>query len=243
MVVCNANLNRQDVDDFVAAIERYAGVRVSEEGGNRTFAYALNRTAKDVAYRAAQFTYHADKAQVRAMLDQAPKRGKAKHTSAAAAILAARMTRRGKNPRKFYGHADWVEKVRKFAGRTIRSINFMRAGWLHSARTLARKVHESSGISGSEAFGRRQIDERGEFAKHAYDPALGFCDVAHDEGDVIVVEIANHAVNPRNKTSWSLGLGLHGAVGLSKALAYKAADMLKYIEDVAEAKAKREGLA
>lgn len=256
MVACNVTLNQQDIDDFNRALEVYAGIRVTDVGGNKTFAYALNRTAKDVAYRAAQFTHKADANALRTMLGQSAVstrvskktgktyavRGKARPTNDAGAVLARRMTKAGKNLRKRFTHEEWQEIVRKFVGRTLRSVNFMRAGWLHSARELARRVHEPSGISSSEAFGRRSIDERGEFAVHAYDPKLGEVEPSHLEGDVIVVEIANKAVNPRNKTSWSLGLGLHCAKGLERALAFKANDMLKYVEDVADAVAKEQGL-
>jgi hypothetical protein len=257
MVICNVNLNRADTDAFVKALEAYAGVRATAEGGSKTFGYALNRTAKDVAFLAAKHTHRANASQLRTMLGQSQGsvrtskktgrqyvvRPKAKATNDAGAVLASRMALRGKNPRFFYTHDAWVEKVRKFVGRTLRSVNFMRSGWLHSARTLARLVKEQSAVSSQEAFGRRSIDERGEFAVNAYDQNLGECYPAHSEGNEIVVEIANKSVNPRNATSWSKGLGLYGAAGLERAMSEKAADMMVYVEDVANQRAKEFGLA
>lgn len=245
MIVTNVNISQQTVDEFKKALDRYADFRSTAEGGNKTYSYCLNRAAKDVAARAAQFTHHADSNELRNLLGMPPLtvrtnkktgqksvvRPRARYTADASRILWIRMNRAKKISRRAYSPEDWHKKVKEFVGRTLRSVNFMRSGWLHSFRELSRRVKESSGISNNEAFGRRSIDERGEFAVHEYDPKLGEAFPAHIEGEELVVEIANKAVNHRSKTSWSEGLGKHGRQGLEKAMAFKANDMLTWLED------------
>lgn len=247
----NISINEASVRDFFSALDAYVDYRHEEEG--KGFHYCLNRTAQNVAGWAAHYTHRADVNKLRAMLGQPvisgktasgrPRRRVARATPQASRILAIRMTKRGKNPRRIgYTHEQWQEIVRKFVGRTIRSVNFMRAGWLPAYRELTRKMHQAAELDRNAAFGRRQIDERGEFAKHKY-PTIGGCLPAYEASDGLCVEIFNQAVNPRNRTSWSEGLERYGRTGLERALNYKAGDMLLYLQKEMDRKAKEANLA
>lgn len=232
--IANVELDERTVKDFYEALDAYADVRRD----SRDFEYCLNRAAKDVAFRAAQLTHHAAVGDLRSMLGQGAKGCKSKATTAAAAILAARMTKAGKNPRKMYDSATWDEKVRKFVGRTLASVNFMRSGWLPAARELQGLVRESSG-SVEKCFGRTEIDERGEFAKHAYPVIGGVLPARPVSSDNVAVELWNESTNPRSSTTWSKGLGKYGVEGLNAALASKAQDMWEYVAKALDARAER----
>lgn len=225
---CNCVLDDRVTENFYQALDRYADERANQTPA-RSYNYCLNRAAKDVAFRAAQFTHHAAIGDLRSMLGQAARKGKARATGAAGAILAARMARAGKSARKVPA-AAFQELVRKFVGRTLSSVNFMRSGWLPAAKQLQSLVRESSGVSVSAAFGRTTEDERGEFAKHVYGSIGGVIPARAVGSDTLAVEIWNDSVNPRNATSWGKGLGKYGVQGLEAALADKAADLDNYVE-------------
>ncbi len=248
----NIEIDQSTVTRFFGALDQYVEYRHEEEG--KGFGYLMNRTAQNVAGWAAHFTHRASDSALRQMLGQpalalrtSKKTGNiyrvkapARTTNDAGRILAARMRRAGKNPQR-YSAPEWQEKVRKFVGRTLRSTNFMRSGWIRSYRELTMKVHQSAEIDMSAAFGRRNEDERGEFAKHAY-PALGGAFPAQPSPEGVTVEIFNTAVNPRNRTSWTKGLEKYGRIGLERALAFKTDDMLKYLDQELDRRAREGGL-
>lgn len=243
----NVVIDESALRNFFRALDDYADYRVEKDG--KSYHYALNRTAQNVAGWAAHYTHHADYNQLRAMLDQAerkvsPKTGRpmkvrATATTAAGRVLAARMIKAGKNPRA-YDRDKWREKVRLFVGRTLRSINFMRSGWLPAYQELTLRVHQSAEVDRFMAFGRRQVDERGQYGKYAYSD-IGGAAAAHAAYSGLMAELWNRAVNPRNGTSWTQGLGKYGRMGLDRALVFKAHDMYVYIEQEERRRARELG--
>jgi hypothetical protein len=139
------------------------------------------------------------------------------------------MLKSGHNPRGKFSSAEWAEKVRVFIANTIRSVNFMRSGWLPAAKAFDKVCAEGK-ESTLTSFGRSELDERVSNPK-SHDYEMGNAITAHWQGDTVVAIARNRAVNPRNKTSWSLGLGKYGVKGLQDAIAYKAADMVKWLAD------------
>lgn len=237
MFTANVEMDEKSVRAFGAALDAYANLRSDKE-----YEYCVNRTAKDVAAWAAHFTHHANRATLEAQLRRVAttrtvtKGGRPlrapRYTydnSAGAAILAARIIKSGRRPPP---QPIWNEKVRYFIAQTLRSINFMRSGWLPAFRKLNGLVHQSSGISSVAAFGRTDpnIPTKKPF------PIIGDAIEAHPvDRSSLLAEIINRAVNPRNKTSWTSGLGKYGPIGLQMALEYKTGDMLDYMKQ-AEAK-------
>src|SRR5579862_7819214 len=99
MFQANVSLDESSLESFIDALVDYASSRNKEHG--KSYEYALNRSAKDVAARAAQFTYHADVAALKVKLD----------ASSASKILAARYRRaHSKIPKQ----PIWDMKVQQF---------------------------------------------------------------------------------------------------------------------------------
>lgn len=232
----NIDFDKRLERDFLNALERYADHR-----SNKSLHYILNRVGKDVAGRAAQFTHRAEKDALRRMLGQGASGGQRgfKTTTVAAKILARRIRRSGHRvPPK----GVWEEVVRQFVGRTVASANFMRAGWLSAFKTLQAAARETKDLSPTVAFGRSNEDERGQYAKHHY-PAIGRGVPARETApDVIVAEIYNMAINHRNRTSWTKGLGYYGVIGLEQAVAFKTRDMLDWLNQDMEKRRKDSNL-
>lgn len=214
-------IDPRSIEEFSRALDEYADYRHSKAGGSRGYDYALNRVAKDVAFKAGQYLIRADKNMLKTMLSD---------PAVASRLLSARFTRAGK---KRPGGADWKELVAYFVSHTPKTASFMASGWLPAARKLMALVKESSGVSVSQAFGRSddQIP-----TKKPYPKQMGGCEPAHNVGEGLAVEIFNSSVNPRNPKSWSKGLGKYGVAALEWALEVKAMDMMNWLEQEHEAR-------
>jgi hypothetical protein len=213
-------IDPRSLQEFSAALDQYADYRHEKHG--KSYDYALNRSAKDVAAWAAHYTIRADKGALKTLLGD---------PAVAARILSARFTKAGK--KRPSGRA-WATTLAYYRSHTPKTSAFMASGWLPAFRTLRAFAKESSGVNPRTAFGR---GDEVIPTKHSYGP-LGEAIPAHDVGDGLAVEIANLSVNPRNPTSWSAGLGKHGPTALDLALQTKAADMMGYLEAVQESKAR-----
>lgn len=220
-IVANIVLDERSLTDFGNALEAYCGVR----GDTKSWEYCIDRAAKDVAYWAAHYTRRADRAALRELLSD---------RKVAARILAIRFARAGKRPPK---QPTWDALVKYFIAQTIKSVNFMRAGWLPAARTLEASVRESPGISKTLAFGRTDPNIP---TKNFYGQ-IGEAIPAHRTAEGFICEIANQSVNPRNRTS-AAALMRYGGAGLDAALATKAADLMRYVEQASESAAESNGL-
>jgi hypothetical protein len=220
----SCEIDPRSIEEFSRALDEYADYRHSKAGGSKGYDYALNRVAKDVAFKAGEYLIRADKAMLKTILSD---------PAVASRLLSARFARAGK---KRPGGADWKALVAYFVSHTPQTASFMASGWLPAARKLMGLVKEGSGVSVSRAFGRSddQIP-----TKNSYPSQMGGCVPAHDVGEGLVVEIFNSSVNPRNPTSWSEGLGKHGAAALERALDVKALDMMRYLESEQEARGRK----
>lgn len=210
MSAANFQIDPTTVRNFTTALQLYA----NERANNRSFEYCINRAAKDVCYRAAQYTHRANKEALREILSNKQR---------AARVLRSRIVRKGKQPPK---GAAWTEMLSYFMKHTLKTVNFMRAGWLPAAKKFEAVVRESPGVSRAIAFGRADPNIP---TKNAY-PEIGEGILASQRIEGIVAEIANRSVNPRNPTSWTAGLGKHGPIGLQRALAFKARDLLHFVD-------------
>lgn len=207
--------------EFGDALEQYIGVR----GDSKGWEYCINRALKDVAYLAASYTHRADYGRLKTLLSD---------RKTAARILAARFAAAGKRPPK---QPTWNQLVTYFIGQTLRSVNFMRAGWLPAARTLDARVRESAGVSRAVAFGRSDPNIP---TKNSY-PQIGEAIPAFRTVGGFIGEIANQSINPRNRTSgWALAK--YGGDGLDQAMVAKTADLLKYVEEASDRQATLAGL-
>lgn len=220
MFTSTCEIDPRSIQEFSDALDQYADYRYSEDG--KGYPYALNRSAKDVAAWAAHYTVRADKSKLKTLLSD---------PAVAARLLSARFAKAGK--KRPSGKA-WAVLVAYFRSHSPRTVAFMASGWLPAFRTLRAYAKESSGVNQRTAFGRG--DEVIE-TKRSYGQ-LGEAIPAHDVGEGLAVEIANMSVNPRNPTSEG-ALFKFGETALDKALLTKAADMLKYLEDEQEKKARK----
>ena len=223
MFTSTVEIDPKSIEEFSQALDAYADFRHDRHG--KGYDYCLNRSAKDVAAWAAHYTKRADKAALATLLSD---------PATAAKILSARFTKAGK---KRPGGEAWATLLAYFRAHTVKTVAFMAAGWLPAFRTLRAYAAESSGVDSRTAFGRANDIIP---TKHDYGGHIGEGIPAHEVGEGLSVQIANMAVNPRNPTSWSEGLGKHGASALDLALQTKGADMLgKLAEWVQEERARK----
>lgn len=224
MSAVNFKIDQGKIAAFQAALNAYADTR-----RDKGYHYCVNRTAKDVAYRAASFTHRANKSALKQMLSTYDK---------ASSVLAGRIRKKGGNPRAV-PPAKWKEMVLYLKNHTVKTVNFMRSGWLPAAKKFESLVRESAGIGKQEAFGRTDPNIP---TKNAYG-SIGDGTPARDVVNGMFAELTNRSVNPRNRTSWTGGLGKYGVMGLTKAIEFKTRDLLKYITDEHNRRARKEGLS
>jgi hypothetical protein len=219
MFTSNCEIDPRSIEQFSQALDRYAQFR--HDNHEKSYEYALNRSAKDVAAWAAHYTKRADKGKLRTMLAD---------PAVASRILAARFAAAGK---KRPSGVAWAKLVTYFRSHTPMTVAFMASGWLPAFRTLRAFAKESSGLSTSASFGRSNEVIPTRFS---YGP-LGEAIPARPVGtNALAVEITNMSENPRNPTSGD-ALIRFGETALDQALQKKAADMMGWLETVMDLRA------
>ena len=208
---------------------------------HKASAYVVNRTLQNVAGWAAHYTRKADYQKLVAELELtyrtvslrkpfAPRKKPKLITTAAAlknTVAAARHAARLRMRypgRPIPPAAEFYAGVARMIAKTLRSIAFMKAGWLPAFRAL--KVKQAAAAQSEQsAFGSRTR------------PGYGGSIRAVATTDGATGEIYNTSINPKNKTSW-WALSTYGGEGLNLAVSHVTADMEKYMaEEHAKAKA------
>ncbi|MGH2361058.1 MAG: hypothetical protein ACRDGM_11045, partial [bacterium] len=107
-------------------------------------------------------------------------------------------------------------KVRSMVKSILKSIAFMKAGWLPAYLKLKRKQIEAT-IAASQAFGGRDR------------PGYGDATPAHTVSDGWEGAIENASVNPMDSGSWP-ALEKYGGEGLARAVYLVRNDMEEYLQ-------------
>ena len=156
--VITINVDKGDLRRLNAAIAEYARVRKVDN------AYAVNRTAKDVAFRAAEYTRRADPEKISADLRRlVSERTTNKRTggllkkpvrsylplSRARAVFAAAMRKGtlhykgmppGKQDPSSLGRGEFDKLLTKYIGRRVSSAAFFAGGWAAAGKKIRAKI-------------------------------------------------------------------------------------------------------
>ncbi len=176
----------------------------------RTYSEALNTHAYFIARKALWHTRKADKSGIQSQLTARPDYVDA--DSLAEAILIARYNAKGGWP----GSGDEFEgAIRKFVAGRLRSVAFLKSGWIPAIRILESFASNKSGAAPRDADARVYGQEKGT----AY-PAV--------DGEVMTARIVNDAVAKGD--DGGKALAQYGAAGLDLAFYDETARMNDYIE-------------
>lgn len=131
--------------------------------------------------------------------------------SLAEMILIARYRKKGGWPKN---RREMDKRIRDLVAARLRSVAFIKSGWLPAIRALAPVADRSGPIP---------LDN----AARQYGAAKGRAIPAGESADVMVTTIENSALGrPEEKQ----GLQVYGARGLQQAFDHEAASMIEYIE-------------
>ncbi len=176
----------------------------------RTFSEALNTHAYFIARKALWHTKKADRATVEAELTARPNYAAA--DSLAEAILIARYNAQGGWPGS---GAEFERAIRKLVSGRLRSIAFLKSGWIPAIRILETFSVSKSGAAPRDTEARVYGQEKGS----AY-PAV--------DGEQMTARIVNDAISKADEGGKALAK--YGGAGLDLAFYSETASMKDYIE-------------
>ncbi len=176
----------------------------------RTFAEALNTHAYFIARKALWHTHKADRFTIQSQLTARPQYAEA--DSLAEAILIARYRAQGGWPSS---GAEFDRAIKKFTASRLRSVAFIKSGWIPAIRILETFASTKSGAAPRDSEARIYGQEKGA----AY-PAV--------DGEVMTAKIVNDALAKGDEG----GKALHkyGEAGLDLAFYSETASIKDYIE-------------
>lgn len=199
---------------------------------NRSAEYTVNRTLQNIAGWAAHETIKADRERLAAELGapasstgsggaRAIRRPAIQPTTVAKARYAANLRRKGL---PIPPEPMFTQKVRAMVAAILRSVAFMKAGWLPAFRALKARQAELA-FSETAAFGGR------------WEPGYGDVSRARETGPGWEGEIANQSVNRMDPGSWP-ALERYAGSGLDRAVRLKIRDMEDFLDREAEKNAR-----
>lgn len=176
----------------------------------RTFSEALNTHAYFIARKALWHTRKADKSAVQTQLTARPQYAQA--DSLAEAILIARYNAQGGWPGS---GAEFERAVRRLVSGRLRSIAFLKSGWIPAIRILETFTTSKSGAAPRDSEARVYGQEKG-----SAQPAV--------DGEQMTARIVNEAVAKGDEGGRALAK--FGGDGLDLAFYDEAGRMKDYIE-------------
>jgi hypothetical protein len=129
--------------------------------------------------------------------------------SLAARIINARLVERGEKP--IFGR-ELVKAARKMIGAKLRSVSFIRSGWIYAVRTLSAAVGYSAGSQAGNTA--RMMGQPKGYARPARTAI----------SSMVTCEIANTALIEEGRTPMPVALN-----GLEAALRFVARDMMAHL--------------
>lgn len=193
-----------DTSEFQRALLRYIPTT------KRDLPEIVNKRAINVAFKAIRFTPKAKPGRVRRQLKKA-----GKNNAPVAALLLNKI-------QGYYGNAGYYgakmrEEVDEFIAGKVRSIGYMKSGWLAAAKKLARLAGQRAGRSrAAKVYGEGEHGQA-KAAKTGWTPTA---------------LIINRAV----------GIADVGQVPLQQALNAEAKEILKHVERKMKKSARRHGI-
>jgi hypothetical protein len=207
---------RLDVREFKSTLNRY------RQYSRRDNVEIVNTKAFFIARRAVVETPKADSAKVRKFFDRATQR-------IVGMIINARRGKRGE--KGLYGEAMREAQMMMKAAR-LRSVAFLKSGWLPAIKTLEKLTNYRRGVARSEAgsaIGRAlQI---GQPKGHA---------VPAREGSFLAKAVITNLADARRDTKQALYK--FGGPALQRAIDFETASMKQYIEQKQRQSAQRAGI-
>jgi hypothetical protein len=176
----------------------------------RTFSQALNTHAYFIARKALWYTHKADKTAVESQLTSPPQYAEA--DSLAEAILVARYRAHGGWPGS---GAEFERAIQKFVAGRLRSIAFLKSGWIPAIRILEPFSANKSGAAPRDTQARVYGQEKG----NAY-PAV--------DGEQMTARIVNSALAEGDEGGKALEK--FGGAGLDVAFYDETQSIKEYIE-------------
>ena len=209
----NFEIDRRDLAELESAAQRYVAAT------QHTAEYTVNKVLQNIAGWSAHYTRKADYDQLRAEMEltyrttykkdpsrqlKVPKldtSAAALRNTVAAARHAARLRLAGK---PIPPAAEFYRGVARMIAKTLRSIAFMKSGWLPAFQAL-RRSQVAAALNESSAFGGRQRPGYGGYVRAAL-TSTG-----------VSGEIFNTSINPHNHTS-EAALLTYGGMGMDAAI-------------------------
>ncbi len=177
----------------------------------RTVSQVLNTHAYFIARKALWYTHKADKSAISAQLSARPNYGHG--DTVAEAIMIARLKEAG----GYYtmSGSEFESAVRKFVGSRLRSVAFLKSGWIPAIRILETFTSTKSGAAARDSEARVYGQEKGA----AY-PAVA--------GEVMTAKIVNDALAKGDEGGKALAK--YGGAGLDTAFYDETQSMKEYTD-------------